>query len=177
MGKIGLRDFKKHLIGLPVNELTADIITLYKDIPAVREFYHAKLCPDAESAILEKYKKIIEDEFFPKRGFGKVRASVIRKAIGDFKKIAKSPINVVELMFSHISLGVDFTNEYGDITEAFYSSLENSFEQALKYSVKQGIDDMVKEEAQMLFQKCQGFGWGFSDTIADIFYSYYDKDN
>jgi len=51
---MGLRDFKKHLIGLPSDEVLADMITFYKDVPAVREYYLAKLFPDAESTILEK---------------------------------------------------------------------------------------------------------------------------
>lgn len=176
MNKMGLRDFKKHLSGMSFDEIIADITTLYKDIPAVREYYLAKLCPAAETTILEKYKKIIENEFFPNRGFGKARASVVRKAINDFKKVAKSPYNIVDLLFFHVSIGVDFTNSYGDIDDPFYTSLENSFEQALKYSVNHGIDDEVKENAEMLLEKCQGFGWGFSDIITDIFYSYYDCD-
>ncbi|MEN6414773.1 MAG: DUF6155 family protein [Veillonellales bacterium] len=175
MDNISLRDLKKHLTTVPFDEMVADIITLYKDIPAVREYYLIKLCPAAEITLLEKYKKIIENEFFPNRGFGKARASVVRKAISDFKKIAKSPYNIVDLLFFHVSIGVDFTNSYGDIDDVFYASLGNSFEQALKYGFKHGIADEIRKSAKIVLEKCQGFGWGFSDVIDDIYYTYYDS--
>lgn len=177
MEKMNLRDFKKHLSAMPLDEIITDIITLYKDVPAVKEYYLAKLCPDAELTILEKYKKIIKDEFFPDRGFGKARTSIVRKAISDFKKIARSPNNVVDLLFFHVSMGVDFTSSYGDINDAFYISLERSYEQALEYALKHGISDAIREDAESLFEKCQGFGWGFSDNITEIFYSYYDEED
>jgi hypothetical protein len=173
MEKPSLRNLKKYLQGLPSDEVIADIITLCKDIPAAKDYYLAKMSPDAESAILEKYKKIIKNEFFPARGFGRAIASEVRKAINDFKKIAKSPNNVVELLFFHVSTGVDYTNEYGDINDSFYTSLENSFEQALKYSVQHGIAIEVKEKAKMLRDKCKGFGWGFSDCVIGFYNSFY----
>ena len=177
MEKMNLRDLKKILLGLSQDEVISDIMTLYKYIPAVKEYYIAKFYPEEESALLDKYKKIINDEYFPKRGMGKFRAAVVRKAINDFKKIAKSPENVVELMFFHVSVGVNFTNQYGDITENFYISLETSFEQALKYCKKHAILDSMEEKAELLQQKCQGFGWGFSDTIDDIFLNYYGEED
>lgn len=177
MEKLSLRDFKKHLSTMTFDEIITDITTLYKDVPAVKEYYLAKLCPSSEADLLQKYKEIIKNEFFPNRGFGKARASVVRKAISDFKKVAKLPHSVVELLFYHVSIGVDFTETYGDIHEAFYSSLASSFEQALKLSVKYDIHDEIKEDAEALLEKCQGFGWGFSDYIADLFYEYFDEED
>lgn len=177
MKTISIRDFKIILSGLSQDEVVSDIVTLYKDIPAVREYYIAKLYPEEEAALFEKYKKIVEDEFFPDKGFGKIRAAIVRKAISDFKKIAQSPKYVVELLFTHVSIGVDFTNNYGDIDEKFYRSLETSFGQALEYACKNDIREMVKSDAEMLRQKCQGFGWGFSDTINDIFLNYYGNED
>ena len=175
MDKIGLRDLKNHLKSMTMDELITDITTLHKDIPAVQEYYFSKLSPDAENVLLVKYKRIIEDEFFPARGFGKIRASVVRQAINDFKKVAKLPISVVDLLFFHVSVGVDFTDQYGDINEAFYERLEKSFEEALKTSVKHGIFDEIKDTAKELHQKCQGYGWGFSDNIDDIYFSYCEE--
>ena len=176
MEKLSLRDFKKHLSTMTFDEIIMDITTLYKDVPAVKEYYLAKFCPTAEANLLQKYKEIIKNEFFPNRGFGKARASVIRKAISDFKKVAKLPNSVVELLFFHVSIGVDYTKTYGDIHEAFYNSLVSSFEQALKHSVKYDIYDEITEDAEALLEKCQGFGWGFSENITDVFYEYFDEE-
>ncbi|HYA15635.1 MAG TPA: DUF6155 family protein, partial [Syntrophales bacterium] len=170
MEKLSIRDLKKYLQELPSDNVIADIITLCKDIPEVRDYYFTKIYPGAEEVILEKYKKVIENEYFPARGFGNARSSIARKAISDFKKISKSPVNVVDLLFFHVSIGVDYTNEYGDIDDSFYTSLENSFEQALKFSFQHGINNAVKENAKTLCEKCQGFGWGFSDSIRGIYW-------
>ena len=74
--------------------------------------------------IEDKYKEIITNEFFPKRGYGKARLSVAKKAINDFKKISDKFSLIVEIMLHYVEQGVDFTDQYGDIDSPFYDSIK-----------------------------------------------------
>ncbi|MGB5631552.1 MAG: DUF6155 family protein [Waterburya sp.] len=85
--KINLTTLKKHLKTRSQAELIADIAELYKRFQPVKDYYQIQLYPQDEKQVAAKYKKIIEDEFFPARGFGRARLSVAKKAITEYKKV------------------------------------------------------------------------------------------
>ncbi len=57
-----------------------------------RDFIQAR-CQAGESGgeILEKYRGRIVDQFFPARGFGKLKLGEARKAIRDYRKATGNP--------------------------------------------------------------------------------------
>ncbi len=57
-----------------------------QNILNVKEHFAANIVPDFEQEALDKYKKIIENEFFPARGFDMLRYSEMNKALYSFKK-------------------------------------------------------------------------------------------
>ena len=126
-----LTALKRYLKARSKEELTGEISELFKKIPAVKDYYQVKLDPQAEGQVAEKYQKIIQDEFFPARGFGKARLAVARKAVNDYKKIAVSPASVADIRLFYVEQGVKFTNAYGDIDEPFYNSMEGMYEKAI----------------------------------------------
>lgn len=83
MPQVKMTDLKTHLASKNQAELVKEILNLYKLFPNVKEYYAVNLVPDAEQGILEQYKKIIKNGFFPDRGMGKLRYSVINKAISE----------------------------------------------------------------------------------------------
>ena len=85
--KLTVTALKSHLKKQSPDALLDDIVDLFSKFKDVREYYIFKLNPTQSEEVLKKYKKIVEDEFFPSRGFGKLRASVVKKAIADYKKI------------------------------------------------------------------------------------------
>jgi hypothetical protein len=75
-----------------------------------------------------------------------------------------------ELMMTYVETGVAFTNEFGDINEAFYSSVE---------SVLYELDALLRREATELYpafrdrlakarSDTRHIGWGFHDVITDV---------
>ncbi len=129
--KINLTHLKKHLNNCSQSELISDITELFKRIPSVKDYYQIKLNPQEEKEVAAKYKKIIEHEFFPTRGFGKAKLSVAKKAISDYRKICKTNTSLIDVMLFYVEQGVKFTNAYGDINESFYLSMEGVYEQAV----------------------------------------------
>ena len=129
--KITLNQLKQHLRNCDWEELITDVAKLFKRFPSVKEYYQIKLYSQAEREVLAKYKKTIKDEFFPARGFGKARLSIAKKAISDYRKMCDNEVDTIDIMLFYVEQGVKFTLAYGDINEAFYSSMEGMYEKAL----------------------------------------------
>lgn len=175
MSNIKIAELKRFLTNISDEELRGEILNLFKLFPEVKEYFAVKLKPEAEKVLLEKYRKIIKNEFFPDRGFGKLRYSVMKKALEDFRKLSHTPEHVAELMISQVEYGVEFTNEYGDIDEKFYNNIADMYEKSLKLIFKENIEQVFKDRIRKIMADGDGIGWGFSDELRDLYYSHFDK--
>jgi len=169
-----ISDLKIYLNSLDEKTLKEEIIELFKLYPAVKEYFSLKICPDHENELLDKYKKVVKNEFFPDRGFGKLRYSVMKKAVSDFKKIAKLPVNIAELMVFYVENGVAFTNTFGDIDKRFYNNILDMYESALEYIVAKNLQKSYQTRLKGIVEEGNGIGWGFSDALTDLYYSFFD---
>jgi hypothetical protein len=70
-----------------------------------------------------------------------------------------------------VEQGVDYTNEYGDIDERFYSSIESSFESAMELIKKERLYQEFQARCLKIVEKTDGIGWGFHDCLGDLYYS------
>ena len=110
---MGLREVKSELNKLEKEALIKHISELYKKFKPVKEYLDFYINPD-EKKILEQYKERVTEGFFPKRGY-RLKLSISRKAISDFKKLGASQEGLVDLLLHYVECGVEFTNTYGDI--------------------------------------------------------------
>ncbi len=172
---ITISSLKKSLSEKSEKELLEEIINLFKKFPQVKEYYTSTFSEEGEKLILEKYKEIVTNEFFPKRGYGKARLSIAKKAINDFIKISSKPASVIEIMIHYVEQGVEFTDQYGDIDGPFYSSMENMFDKALKLAEKNNLLPFFQDHFEETANKaCEG--WGFKDYLFDSYYQFYEND-
>ena len=148
------------------------ISELYKKYKPVKEYFDFNTNPD-EKKILEQYKEKVTEGFFPKRGYS-FELSISRKAINDFKKLGTSKESVADLLFHFVENGVELTNTYGDIDEKFYTSLENTYRNALELIDKNGLIDRFKDRALKIVNDTENIGWGFHDYLGDVYYQYYE---
>jgi hypothetical protein len=176
MSNFTITNLKKHLNSMTKEELIVEIADLVKKHPNVKEYYTAKLDPNYEEVVFEKYKKIITNEFLPDRGFGKMRYSVVNKAIRDFSKISNNEVLISKLILYYAEIGVEFTNTFGDIDIKFYNEIAKAYEKASDYIVKHDLQEMFIEEAYSIMESTGHIGWGFSNVMDEIFYNYFDTD-
>lgn len=169
---MGLREVKSELNKLDKEDLIKHISELYKKYKPVKEYFDFYINPD-EKKLLEQYKDKVTEGFFPKRGY-QLKLSSSRKAINDFKKLGASPDSVADLLLHFVEQGVEFTNEYGDIDENFYTSVENTYSSALDLISKNGLLDNFKTRAYEIVTDTEGIGWGFHDYLGDLYYQYYE---
>lgn len=126
----------------------------------------------SEQQLLEKYQAIVQKEFFPTRGFGKLRLAVARKAITDYQKVSDSIPDLAHLMLFYVEMGVQFTKTYGDINGPFYDSMETMYERAAKFVAKHKLKEQFAFRFQEIVRKTAGMGWGFHDFLSQV----YDED-
>jgi hypothetical protein len=101
---------------------------------------------------------------------------VARKAVSDYKKVSASKFGVADVMLYYVETGVQFTNTYGDIDEAFYNSMESMYERAVKYIVQHGMLRQFEERCRRIVTDTSGIGWGFHDGLSDIYEEHFKGD-
>ncbi|WP_027360579.1 DUF6155 family protein [Desulforegula conservatrix] len=170
-----ISDLKRNLKEATKEDLIKDIVDLFNKNPFVREFYSMKFCNDSSLSILIKHKDIIENEFFPKRGHGKCRLSVAKKAITEFKKLSEDKKSIADLMIFYVEMGVQFTDNYGDIDEPFYLSMESMYGRALKFIVDNNLIDDFNVRCLKIVNDTKDMGWGFHDQLYETYYSHINK--
>lgn len=167
---------KKHLLSCTREQLVETILELYDNMKPVKEYLEYFLNPD-EKEMLKKYKSVIQKEFALawKYAEPKLRFSVAKKAIAEFKALKPSPEMLADLMLTLPEVACEFTYNYGDMTEQFYDSAYNNFKAALIFMQKNNLLDDFKLRCENCLKWASVCGYGFADEIADIYYEYYQS--
>ena len=128
------------------------------------DFLKLKLQSGANEAITY-YKQKMKDALWQE----KTNLREARKAISDFKKISKTPEHLLELMVFYVENGIKINNEYGDMYEAFYSSMEAMFDRIIKMlnGNKELIPTFKGRLDSIIDNSCEG--WGYKDTLMGIY--------
>jgi hypothetical protein len=171
--KMGLADIKKELKKLDKDKLIYLIADLYKKNETVREFFDFYVNPN-EKELFTKYRNKVKEAFYPKRGFN-YSLKDGKKAISEFKKLEPSNDWLADLMLFYVETGVQFTNDYGDINEAFYTSLENTYEAALELMHKEGLLEKFADRAAKVVKDTENIGWGFHDYLSSVHWDFYEN--
>jgi len=159
----------------PLNVWTKPaLIALVKDLydasPDNRDFVQARFQAEAgEGSALEKYRHKIVEQFFPARGFGKLKLGEARKAIRDYRKATGNLTGTIDLMLTYVENGTEFTHEFGDINESFYNSLESVLNEMAQLLLGEGSElyPQFRERIQRLTIHADHIGWGYGDSLRD----------
>lgn len=162
---------KGYLANFTKEQLIQQIIELNKKYKDVKTYYDFFLNPDS-SKKGDKVKAVILHCFYPTRGY-KLRLKEARKAVTDFKKLSPDEASLLDVMLYYVEIGVNFTNDFGDIDEPFYNSVASMFRQAGTLYIHMTKDKGFHDRAEKIRNDTSGIGWGFHDELADIYYNYF----
>ena len=171
---MSVRQFNQYLSGKSSEQLTKELSDLYKNIPAVRDYYAMRMDDNGKQEVLAKFKTVIDQEFFPKRGMPNGRLSVVRKAVMDFKKLNGVNAELLELALYYVEVGVKFTQTYGDIDEPFYNSMESMYFNALKWAAQLQLLPNYQTQFLTMVHQTSEMGWGFHDGLLESYQQFYD---
>ncbi|MBE1446129.1 DUF6155 family protein [Paenibacillus sp. OAS669] len=183
MTKLSLPELKKQLKTYKTEELVSIIIDCYKSSPDVKKYIHMMLEPEStENQLFDETKKKILHQFYPDRGEPKLKLAEAKKAISEFTKLSNNQARTIDLMIYYVELGVEFTNDFGDMYASYYASMVSMYQNALnKISSDHGngLYYVFQERLRAIVQNTSGIGWGFHDELADLFYEFaadYEED-
>ena len=105
-----------------------------------------------------------------------MRFSICRKAISEFKSLDPAPEFLADLMLYIPECASEIADNYGDMWEQFYDAAENNFKTAMKYISEHNLQSQFQKRIDIILHNCESSGWGFPDTMWDIYYDYSDRD-
>ena len=157
--------------------LLALVKELYATSAVGRDLVNAR-CRPAQSAeaILEKYRRKIVEQFFPARGFGKLKLGEARQAIRDYRKTTGNVEGTAELLMTYVENGTYFTQQFGDIDERFYNSVESALSElaSLLRGKARGLYPQFADRLAKTEQLAGDIGWGFGDFVRDTVMQLHD---
>ena len=167
---------KKHLISLTKEHIIEMIIGLYETSKPAKEYFEYYINPD-EKGQFEKFKVLVVSEFYPVRlfAFPKMRFSVAKTAIAEFRSLSPSPELLGDLMITLPEMACKFTSKYGGMSGQYYNSAANNFELALKYLQKHDLLAQFQDRCEECVKYAEPCGYGFADEIEDLYNEYYDE--
>lgn len=171
--KLTVTQIKKELFKLSNEELVDIICRLCKSSKEAASQVNIILGNDSlvDEALAEAKKKV-RNQFFTKRGFGRLSLTTAKSEITAFKKICSDPAKVIDLQLYYVECGIEFTNALGDINASFYNSMGGMYETAVKSLIKTkdlALIEKFRPRLQQAVNDTEGIGWGFHDDLYDTF--------
>lgn len=142
----------------------------------IKLFIQSSEASDPEP-VVEEAKNKIRLHFYGKSKYDiKLDLASARREVNEYSKILKEyPKYIAELKLYYVEVGNELTNEYGDIDERFYASVESMFDAFCKYVLKHPhLYDEFRPRIKTLYIECQNIGLGYSDCMSDLIYELWD---
>lgn len=176
--KLTVPEIKKALKTYEKDALISILLDCYKQSKDVKNYMHVLLNPEGGiEELYQKSKEQILNEFFPNRGDAKMRLSVAKKAVTEFKKLSNDELRTIDLMIFYVETGVEFTNAYGDIDGPFYDSMVSMYGNVIrKVAGKAGLYNQFHQRLEEIVNNAEGTGWGFYEMLSDLIYELSDHD-
>ena len=99
------------------------------------------------------------------------------RVISNYRLASGDDEGLAELLVYYVEVANQFTLDYGDIDEGYYESVEESFQTAVDHllSMKKTQIDKFKKRLKNVVDSTKDIGWGYHDTLTDIFYVAFEK--
>lgn len=157
------RDLKKYLQELDKSQLEEQIIELYEKFSPIKVYYDFVFNPK-EDTLLKECKIKISNEYFPARTSGKprkpkMRRSVAQKYIKHFILLGVDSFIIADVMLYAIEIAQTFSAEKPVKSELFYKSMLNSFEQAVRFMIANGILEDFKSRITAINSETNHQNW------------------
>lgn len=159
------RDLKKYVAQLTKEQLEEQIIELYDKFSPVKVYYNFVFQPK-EAQLLREAKTKISHEYYPiprpgvrRKPKSKMRRSVAQKYCKHFILLGVDPYVIADLMLYAIEIAQTYASENSITSEAFYKSMFNSYDQALSFSITNGIYQDFKNRIEGIYTETRIQKW------------------
>lgn len=121
---------------------------------------------------VKSFKAIIQESIYPDNPeyFSSGGMAIAVRTFDAYKKSNPNQDGLIDLMLFFVECGSQFTLDYGDMDEDFYTALEDVFEEILQ--LIKGSDATVLERYRTrlyaIEEEARDTGWGYGDQIQDL---------
>ena len=159
----------KELEPSELQEVIVELCKLSKQNRQFLELYLVDSQPANPELIVEEAKKKIYNQLYG-RSLPKLDLRAARKVVNDYVKVLKEyPRSGAELKLYYVEVGTAITDEFGDMYEGFYNSMESMFDSFCK-DLKRNLSwyDYFIGRMEHLRATTRHMGWGYADGIAEM---------
>jgi gas vesicle protein len=166
------KELKKFLNDLSKEELIKEFEKIYSKFPQVKTYYDVELSGDT-SDLLNKAKAELKKEYTYSDNSARARSAVAKKIIDDFAKVSIYPKDLAELYLFRFEMAAKYNRDFGEVNEPFYNAAYNAFAKAISLADKNNYLDEMKGKFLHAIEVMGETGWGFSDSVSELYYEYY----
>ena len=165
-------EIRKTLSRCSQNDLLSLLNDLYALSSSNKDFLEARFLKN--SHVIEHYKSQLKKYLAPSepwKDHQKISLREAKQVLSRYKKATHDRIGLIDLMIYYVECGTDFLDEYGDMYESYYASLESVFNDILKL-IKQYPDEEIQdfiERLKSIMKKSDHMGWGYPDSLSQSF--------
>ena len=158
------RKLKKYLSDLKKEALEEQLLDLYQRFPVVKEYYDFVFNPK-EDKLVQEAKAKISNEYFPvRRKRARGRRSVAQKHIKHFIKLGVEPFMTADVMLYNLEIAQAFSAEK-NVPDTFYKSMLNSFDQAVRFVIINGLLSEFRERILKVYLRTQEQDWPLEEAF------------
>lgn len=170
-------DLKSKLAKLDQKQLIQNLGDLYRLSHDNQDFLNARF------GILEEpmapFVKSIREFMYPDiLSNDSVQISKAKSVIRRYARATGDSTGEIELKILFVECGNQFTLDYGDMDEGFYSSLNLMYRDVLGdvLSLLDGEHTDFKERLKQIMESSRGMGWGYHDALREDYYRAFPDD-
>ena len=159
------RALQKYLASLDQEQLREQIEHLYTTFKDVKVYYDFVFNPKEEKLVNESKEKI-SNEYFPvRRKRPRARRSVAQNYIKHFMTLGVNPLHIADVMWFNLEIASTYNRDRQFKQQAFYTSMAKSFDEALRYTLVNGLYDEYQMRITKLYQEITEQDWPSLDRI------------
>lgn len=159
------RALQKYLGELTDDQLREQIMHLYTTFKEVKVYYDFVFNPREEKLVNESKEKIANEYFPVRRKRPRARRSVAQNYIKHFLVLGLNPVHVADVMWFNLEIATTFNKEKKFKQEAFYKSMAKSFDEALRYTLVNGLLDEFHQRMNVVYEEICAQQWSSLDRI------------
>ncbi|MEM7375199.1 MAG: hypothetical protein AAF587_41780 [Bacteroidota bacterium] len=173
-----MKSFEQYLNKLTLDDLRTELQQLFRDIPAVEEYYELKLSGNqVNKTIKKKYETQINDALYPDSQFhGGFDLDKVEEILNRMKQSHKIRY-YIEIGKYAVKQATELANAYGgDYGEDFYIYFEELFEEIIEKAIEMNWGEEYRLEFKKLADGAFE-GYGHYDQLQDVFDKMFNTGN
>ncbi len=153
------RELRKYLAGQSAEQLQEQVVNLYEKFKEVKGYYDFVFNPQEEKRAGEARAKILNEYFPVKSKRARMRRTVAQKYIKQFQLLGVDAAVTADIMLFHLETAQRYASGKTIRFDSFYKGMQKALEQAVQYSIVEGILAQTLERISSIALRAKELRW------------------